>query len=113
MWPVELSLRCIIWVDVNAKNFFLISLQLDAFACPRLRVECRKMSERLRFTVLQLDDIKSTCSELQKKLEQNETNHMQLIAEQQLLHRQELEKGIDFTSLNSCIVYLSFILRFV
>lgn len=80
------------------KNLFYVELlshlQLDAFACPKLKIEHGKVADRLKYTLLQLDEAKSTCCELQEKLREKDVYYMQSLKEQQLLHRHELEKGI-------------------
>lgn len=53
----------------------------------------KKTAERLKQTLLQLDEVKSTCGELQEKLEKKDVYYTQRINEQQLLHHHELNNG--------------------
>lgn len=69
-------------------------LQLDAFACPSLRSENAKTKDKLKKTLLLLDEAKSSCSELQDQLCDKDAYYMQRENELQALHRCELDKGI-------------------
>ncbi|XP_061393875.1 restin homolog [Musca vetustissima] len=66
---------------------------LDAFACPSLRSENTKTKDKLKKTLLLLDEAKSTCSELQDQLCDKEAYYIERENELQALHRCELDKA--------------------
>ncbi|XP_073821056.1 toucan [Musca autumnalis] len=66
---------------------------LDAFSCPSLRSENAKIKDKLKKTLLLLDEAKSTCSELQDQLCDKDAFYIQRENELQALHRCELDKA--------------------
>ncbi|KAM7352207.1 toucan [Cochliomyia hominivorax] len=66
---------------------------LDAFACPSLKSETLKTKEKLKKTLLLLDEAKNVCSELQDQLGDKDVYYTQRENELQALHRCELEKA--------------------
>ncbi|XP_037817454.1 protein PF14_0175 isoform X2 [Lucilia sericata] len=66
---------------------------LDAFACPSLKSESLKTKEKLKKTLLLLDEAKNVCSELQDQLGDKDVYYTQRENELQALHRCELEKA--------------------
>ncbi|XP_075154072.1 toucan [Haematobia irritans] len=66
---------------------------LDAFACPSLKSENSKTKEKLKKTLLLLDEAKSACSELQDQLCDKDAYYTQRENELQALHRCELDKA--------------------
>ncbi|XP_046812254.1 COP1-interactive protein 1 isoform X2 [Lucilia cuprina] len=66
---------------------------LDAFACPSLKTESLKTKDKLKKTLLLLDEAKHVCSELQDQLGDKDVYYTQRENELQALHRCELEKA--------------------
>ncbi|XP_013098576.2 serine-rich adhesin for platelets [Stomoxys calcitrans] len=66
---------------------------LDAFACPSLKSENTKTKDKLKKTLLLLDEAKTACSELQDQLCDKDAYYTQRENELQALHRCELEKA--------------------
>ncbi|XP_065358768.1 mucin-2 [Calliphora vicina] len=66
---------------------------LDAFLCPSLKSESLKTKEKLKKTLLLLDEAKNVCSELQDQLGDKDVYYTQRENELQGLHRCELEKA--------------------
>ncbi|KAL9929679.1 toucan isoform 2-T5 [Glossina fuscipes fuscipes] len=65
---------------------------LDAFACPTVKVQNVTAQEKLRKTLILLEETKSACSELQDQLCDKEAYYAQRENELHALHRCELEK---------------------
>lgn len=66
---------------------------MDAFACPSLKSDINNAKDKLKKTLLQLDEANSACSELQDQLCDKDAYYTRRENELQALHCCELEKG--------------------
>lgn len=67
---------------------------MDAFACPSLKSDSLKTKDKLKKTLLLLDEAKNVCAELQHQLGDKDVFYNQKENDLQVLHRCELEKGL-------------------
>lgn len=72
---------------------FYVSLQLEAFSCPKIKAQNAENSKNLLETRLMLDDARAQCNDLEEQIVHKETLFAAREVELQQLHRNEILKG--------------------